>query len=130
MIVDASALVAIATHEPKAAALVAALGGAAAAGIGAPTAAEAALVLDVRFGGGGEEVLRGLLSRFHITVLPFPGDLWVLAHTAFVRFGRGRHPASLNYGDCLCYAICRAAGQPLLCTGNDFAHTDLELVPY
>ena len=47
-----------------------------------------------------------------------------------VSFGRGRHPALLNFGDCLCYAIAKATGLPLLCTGQDFARTDLPIGPY
>jgi ribonuclease VapC len=47
---------------------------------------------------------------------------------AFLRFGKGRHPAALNFGDCITYATARLAGEPLLCLGEDFAKTDLELV--
>jgi ribonuclease VapC len=130
VIVDSSALVAIAVGEPASGALVVALAAAANPAIGAPTAAEAALVLEHRFPGRGQEILRGLLSRFGVTVLPFPPDLWALAHTAFTRFGRGRHPAALNFGDCLCYAVCRAADQPLLYVGADFSMTDLRAVRY
>lgn len=46
------------------------------------------------------------------------------------RFGRSRHPARLNFGDCLSYATAKPAAEPLLCTGDDFSRTDLELVPY
>lgn len=130
MIVDSSALVAIAVGEPSAGPLVVALAAAANPAIGAPTAAEAALVLEHRFPGRGQEILRGLLSRFNIAILPFPPDLWALAHSAFVRFGRGRHAASLNFGDCLCYAVCKASDQPLLFVGAHFAHTDLQAARY
>ncbi len=130
MIVDASALVAIALGEPGAEELVDALAANPGSGIGAPTAAEAALVLESRFPGRGESILNALLTRLAIVVLPFPPELWTHAHAAYARFGRGRHPARLNFGDCLCYAVARAADAPLLCTGNDFAQTDLELARY
>lgn len=69
------------------------------------------------------------LARYRIDTLPFDDRHWPVAHDAFVRFGKGRHPAALNLGDCFTYAIARVAGEPLLCLGDDFAQTDLELVP-
>lgn len=71
-----------------------------------------------------------MLSRFGVVVLPFPGEFWTQAHAAYARFGRGRHPAQLNFGDCLCYVIAKATGLPLLCTGQDFARTDLPIAGY
>ncbi len=130
MIVDASVLVAIALSEPGAEELVALLAGAPGSAIGAPSAAEAAVVLEHRFPGRGEVILRELVARFVMVVLPFPADLWADAHAAYARFGKGRHPAQLNFGDCLCYAVARAAGMPLLCTGADFRKTDLEVVSW
>jgi ribonuclease VapC len=61
-------------------------------------------------------------------VLSFGDAHWRIAQSAFVRYGKGRHPAALNFGDCLTYATAYVAGEPLLCVGNDFAQTDLELV--
>jgi ribonuclease VapC len=60
-----------------------------------------------------------------MTVIPFTEDHWRLAVEAYVRFGKGRHAAALNFGDCLTYAIARLAEQPLLFVGGDFAKTDL-----
>jgi ribonuclease VapC len=60
-------------------------------------------------------------------VIPFGEDHWQEALTAFDRFGKGRHPADLNYGDCLTFATARVARQPLLAVGNDFPLTDLNL---
>ena len=51
-----------------------------------------------------------------------------IARRAFTDFGKGRHPAGLNYGDCFAYALARQLGEPLLCKGSDFARTDLDLV--
>ena len=67
------------------------------------------------------------MSEASITVLPFGEEHYLLAVDAWQRFGRGRHPACLNFGDCLSYATAKLAGQPLLCVGDDFAFTDLEL---
>jgi len=63
-----------------------------------------------------------------VIVIPFGTDHWTAAHDAFLRFGKGRHPARLNLGDCMTYATAKLAGEPLLCLGNDFAQTDLPLV--
>jgi ribonuclease VapC len=57
--------------------------------------------------------------------VPFGEGHWPVAVDAFIRFGKGRHPASLNFGDCLTYAVARLADQPLICVGDDFAKTDL-----
>ena len=73
--------------------------------------------------------LRSFLVEYDVRPVPFGADHWRVAAQAFARFGRGRHPAALNYGDCLSYASARVAGAPLLCVGGDFAQTDLELVP-
>jgi ribonuclease VapC len=62
-----------------------------------------------------------------LEVIGFSDEYWPLAVEAYRRFGRERHPAGLNFGDCLTYAVARLAGRPLLCLGNDFAKIDLEL---
>lgn len=74
----------------------------------------------------------GTLLRFFqemgIVVVPFTDLHWQRAIDAFARFGKGRHPAALNFGDCMTYATAALARQPLLCVGDDFRKTDLELV--
>jgi len=60
-------------------------------------------------------------------VIEFGEHHWSVALGAFSRFGKGRHPAALNFGDCMTYAIAEVARRPLLCVGEDFAQTDLEL---
>ena len=128
MILDPSAVVAVAVGEPGCERIVQTILAAQHPGMGAPSAVELAIVLDTRFPGRGEAVARALLDRLGVTVLPFPAHLWPAAHAAYTRFGRGRHPARLNFGDCLSYAVAKAAGLPLLCVGADFPQTDLELV--
>lgn len=65
------------------------------------------------------------LAEFDIVEVPFGGQHWKEAVDAYLRFGRGRHRAQLNIGDCLTYAVARLAGEPLLFVGDDFAATDL-----
>src|SRR5438034_1295824 len=71
---------------------------------------------------------RFLIDEAGLAVVPFAAEDWQVAVDAYLRYGKGRHPAALNFGDCLTYAICRQAGQPLLCVGDDFTRTDLDLV--
>jgi ribonuclease VapC len=101
------------------------LGAAEAPGIGAPTLAEAGLVLTAKMVTKGRIVLSRLLQETGLTVIPFAEEHWRVAVDAYARFGKGRHPAALNFGDCLTYAVTRLAGQPLLSVGDDFSKTDL-----
>ena len=86
------------------------------------------MVLIARFGTRGKTALARFLQENGVDVLPF-GDTHVgIALDAFSRFGKGRHPAALNFGDCCSYATATVAREPLLCVGDDFSQTDLELV--
>ena len=69
------------------------------------------------------------MARFEVAVLAFGQDHWPVAWAAFLRYGKGRHRAGLNFGDCLTYAVAKLSGLPLLCIGGDFAQSDLALVP-
>jgi len=85
-------------------------------------------VLASRLGIAGKTLLARFCQEAGLTVVPFGEEHWPVAVDAYIRYGKGRHPAALNFGDCLTYAVCRLADQPLLCTGNDFPRTDLALV--
>lgn len=126
MILDSSAVVAIVFREPAHERLLAAIAAAPSLGIGAPTLVEATMVLSARLGTDA----RGLVSRFmleaDVAVVPFTDAHFGTALDAWLRYGRGRHPAALNFGDCLAYATARVAGEPLLYTGEDFRRTDME----
>lgn len=124
MIVDASALVALLLREPGWARIADALAGTAHAAIGAPTITEAALVLQAK--GAPPSLLPALLQRTGIEVIPFTQHHATVAADAYATYGRGRHPASLNYGDCMAHAVARLAQAPLLFVGDDFSRTDLE----
>jgi ribonuclease VapC len=127
MILDTSAIVAIFLREPGFEALVDKLAEAANLGIGAPTATETAIVVSARLGRDGRNLVSQFLHEQDVVVVTFGNDHWRSAADAYARFGRGRHKAALNFGDCLTYAVARLAGEPLLAVGRDFPHTDLDL---
>lgn len=128
MIVDSSALIAILLAEPGHQGLVDHLARTAVAGVGAPTLAETGIVLTARIGVAGRSLLARLLDEAGIETVPCTAAHWPVAVDAFARYGKGRHQAALNFGDCLTYATCRLAGRPLLCTGDDFPRTDLAVL--
>ena len=92
--------------------------------VGAPTLAETSLVFIGRRGKPGASEVNELVKELGITVVAFGEPEWRAAVEAFTRFGRGRHKAALNFGDCLAYASAAAAGDSLLFVGDDFRHTD------
>ena len=85
-------------------------------------------MLVARLGLTGRSLLARFMQQSQLEVVPFGAEHWPVSIDAFQRFGKGRHPAALNFGDCLTYAIARLAGEPHLCVGNDFSKTDLDLV--
>ena len=125
MVVDSSALIAIVMAEPGHAALLARITSASSAGIGAPTVVETAMVLTRRLGGDPFPLLTELLEQLGVEVISFTPEHTRVALRAFLRFGKGRHPAALNFGDCLAYAVASLANRPLLYVGEDYARTDL-----
>lgn len=125
MTIDSSALLAIVFKEPGFEALLAALLNAPSVVVGTPTLAETGIVLDARLGRRAHGLLERLLDELEIQEIPFGEVHWREAVDAYRRYGRGRHSASLNFGDCMTYATARLTGDPLLFVGEDFAHTDL-----
>jgi ribonuclease VapC len=128
VIIDSSAIVAILRREPDHELLEERLAEASDAKIGAPTLVEVGIVLTTRLGGRGRLVLARFLQDNHIAAVPFTEQHAEVAIDAFGQYGKGHHPAKLNMGDCYTYATAKIAGEPLLCIGNDFPQTDLELV--
>jgi ribonuclease VapC len=128
VIVDSSAIVSILLKEEGYAALTAELDSAFYTGVGAPTLVETGIVLSARMGVAGKTLLARFVEEAGLDVIAYSAELWAEAVDAFLKYGKGRHPAALNFGDCLTYATCVVADQPLLCVGNDFARTDLPLV--
>ena len=128
MILDSSALIALIFKEPGHEQIMEKLTGAEYLGIGTPTLAETGIVLTARMGHLSKSLLTGMLQELGINEIPFSQVHWREAVEAYQRFGSGRHPAKLNFGDCLSYATAKLAGQPLLFVGKDFSETDIENV--
>jgi ribonuclease VapC len=126
MILDTSALVSIIFKEPGFEGLLEKLGLAKEIGIGTPTLLETGIVLAARLRFDPRALLGRVIQQFGAIEIPFGSEHWQEAIGAYQRFGKGRHPAALNFGDCMSYATAKLAGQPLLYTGKDFLKTDLE----
>ena len=127
VILDSSALVALVLREDGHEAIRSTAGTAPALGVGTPTLVETGLVLHGRIGGVARTALERLLDDASVERIPFTDRHWPIALRAFARYGKGRHAAALNLGDCFSYATAAVAGEPLLCLGADFTYTDLEL---
>ncbi|MEZ5317706.1 MAG: type II toxin-antitoxin system VapC family toxin [Vicinamibacterales bacterium] len=93
--------------------------------IGTPTLTETAIVATARRGSSVRRELAALLRELDVTLVPFTADHHAAAWRAWERFGRGRHKANLNFGDCLSYAVAAVAGDALLFVGDDFRQTDV-----
>jgi ribonuclease VapC len=131
MIVDASAVLAILLDEPEAERFAEAIADADAPRIAAPNWFEVAMRLETaaRDEPGAAERASGKLAAYTdvlLRVVPFTQAHAELARDAFRRFGKGRHKAGLNFGDCIAYAVARSEQMPLLHKGNDFVFTDIE----
>ena len=124
MTLDSSALIAILFGEPGHLDLVDQILSAGAVRVTAPTLVETSLVFAARRKATANDV-RALVQELGVTVVPFGERDWHAAVDAFLRFGRGRHRAALNFGDCLAYAAAANANDSLLFVGDDFAQTDI-----
>jgi ribonuclease VapC len=125
MVVDSSALVSIVIEESGHERLLRKALDANVTVVGAPLAYEAATVLSGRLHKDARPMLHGLLRNIGAVIVPFTEEHYEAAVTAFLRYGKGRHPAGLNFGDCMSYAFARVSGLPLLYTGGDFSKTDI-----
>lgn len=121
-------MVAIVLVEPGYQVLVNHLARAPVIGVGAPTLAETGIVLTARLWVTGRSLLARLMQESGAETIPCTAAHWPIAVAAFTCYGKGRHPAALNFGDCLTYAIWRLAARPLLCVGDDFPQIDVEVV--
>lgn len=125
MVIDTSALIAIMCGESSAPRLVAAIDQSTVRLISAASIVEASLALLARFGEVGEVQLDAMLNALQVEVIAVDSDQAAIARDAARTFGRGRHPAGLNFGDLFSYALSLATGEPLLFVGEDFAKTDV-----
>ncbi len=123
--VDTSAIVAIAMGEAEAELFDLEIA-AREAIVGAPTLLEARLVLSEKMPGFARRFIETFISPAEITPVAFTTEMYRIAAEAFDRFGKGRgHPAKLNFGDCMAYAVAKVHDVPLLYKGDDFAKTDI-----
>lgn len=125
MTLDSSALIAILFAEPGHLDLVDLILQADVVRVGTPTLVETEIVLSARRGKPAATDVQDLLEELHVTIVPFGESEWRGAVRAFERFGRGRHKAGLNFGDCLSYAVAAVASDSLLFVGDDFTSTDI-----
>jgi len=126
MVVDTSAIVAIVFREPDRTLLYDKILDSASAQISAVSYMEAGMVLTSRLG-NAEKALDEILDELSIGVVPVTPIHAKLALEAFRRYGKGRHPAALNFGDCFSYALAKSAAEPLLFKGADFTRTDVQV---
>jgi len=125
MVLDTSALLAILLDEPERRRFSEAIAQAGQCAISAVTVVEVSMILESRHGAGGVRAFDRLLAVARVAVLPVDAAQAEAAREAFRQYGKGRHPAALNLGDCFAYALARTRGEPLLFKGADFALTDL-----
>lgn len=125
LVVDTSALLAVLLREDDAVAYAEALGGAAELRMATPTWFETAMVATIRSGDAGYRELLRFIDELHIEIVPVDRLLVEGAFAGWRRFGKGRHSASLNYGDCFSYALAKQRNEPLLFKGGDFVLTDI-----
>jgi ribonuclease VapC len=129
MVIDTSALVAIFLAEPERKLLLDLLLQAETRMISAATVLETGIVLEARRGESAGREFDLFLVRANLQIVPVDGEQAEIARSAWRKYGKGRHPAALNFGDCFSYALARFAGEPLLAKGTDFAATDIEVSP-
>lgn len=125
MVIDSSAVLAILQDEPERRSFNALIVAARSCSLSAATLVELSIVVQARFGAEGQSDLDLLLRTAQVEIVSFTREHSDLARTAFTRYGKGRHRAGLNLGDCFSYALARFLDEPLLFKGDDFVHTDL-----
>ena len=125
MVIDTSALIAILLNEPEALPFASAIAADSRRLLSAASALETGIVIEARKGPSGGREFDLLLHRARVEVVPLTAAQVEIARDAWRRFGRGNHPAGLNFGDCCAYALSKSSGEPLLFKGRDFGRTDI-----
>lgn len=127
IVVDTSAIVAILFQESEAAAAAEAIADASVRLMSTANWIEAAIVVEARKGAAGALEFDSLIESAGVEIVPVDEDAARTARAAWRRYGKGRHKASLNFGDCFAYGLAKTKGLPLLAIGGDFAKTDIAL---
>jgi ribonuclease VapC len=130
MVVDTSALVALLNLEPESARLAVAIESDPTRLISAATVVEAGIAIEARYGAAGGRELDLLMAKAGLSIEAVTAEQAEVARGAWRRFGKGRHPAGLNFGDCFSYALAKVTGEPLLFKGDDFNQTDITAAAY
>lgn len=125
MMIDSSVLIAILENEPEADRLIEAIANSPVRLISAVSVVETSIVILNRRGDAGIATLDDFLREAQIETVAVTPEQATLARHAYTHYGKGRHPAKLNFGDCFSYAAAMACGEPLLFKGNDFSETDI-----
>ena len=128
MIVDSSALVVILTEEPEAEHFARLIFSSSPARVSAATFVEISIVVEGKLGDAGVRMLDSLVQRTNLTMEAVSVEQAYIARQAWSTYGKGRHPASLNFGDTFTYALAKTTGEAVLCKGTDFARTDIPVV--
>lgn len=129
VVIDTSAVVAVLTGEASGDALVDTMEQAARRSMSAATLVEVGIVMEARYGPAGRLAVEQFLRDGAVEVTPLDSTGAGRALDGWRRFGKGRHAAALNLGDCFTYALAAERAAAVLCTGNDFGQTDVEVVP-
>jgi len=127
MVIDTSAILAIFLAEPERAQLLELITQAETRLISAVNVFETGIVLEARRGEAAGREFDLFLSRAKLDVVPVDAEQVETARVAWRKYGKGRHPAALNFGDCFAYALAKILGEPLLAKGADFVRTDIEM---
>ena len=126
MIVDSSAVLAVLYREPDAERFETAVASVPSSRMSVANALEASIVVEGRGGMAAGHALDLFLKEAMIELAPVTAEQLEAARRAWRRFGKGNHPAALNFGDCFAYALAEVTGEPLLFKGEDFSRTDIE----
>lgn len=127
MVIDTSALLAILQAETEGRAFIEIIEAADFRRMSVASFVECSIVIETRYGAEGLRQLDRFIARADIELASVDSRQGQIAREAFSRFGKGRHSAALNFGDCFSYALATVLGEALLCKGHDFSHTDIQL---
>ena len=130
MVLDTSALLAILQNEPERRAINEAVEAADTRAMSVAAFVECSIILEARYGPDGVRDLDLYIAKAQVALVPVDAEQGHLARDAFRKYGKGRHRAGLNFGDCFSYALARSLAEPLLFKGDDFAQTDLVAAQY
>jgi ribonuclease VapC len=127
MVIDSSALLAIFLGEPERNSFLQQITQADVRRLSAATALETGIVLEARKGEAAGREFDLFIVRANLEVVAVDAEQVEVARSAWRKYGKGRHPAGLNFGDCFAYALAKFSGEPLLAKGADFGSTDIDL---